>query len=105
MQWDVLRHLHREPDASLHDLAVLTFQTDQSMGELARRMVDRGLLERVPGPGRAVRHGLTAEGDRLRSAGAEVMAGVFDESLGVLSAEERETLHRLLIRANEGRPG
>src|SRR5512140_2943942 len=69
VQWDTLRHLHRHPDASLHDLARLTFQTDQSFGTLAARMVDRGLIERVPGPGRAVRHRMTAEGERVRAEG------------------------------------
>jgi DNA-binding MarR family transcriptional regulator len=71
VQWDTLRHLHRHPDASLHDLAVLTFQTDQSFGSLATRMADRGLIERVPGPGRAVRHRLTKEGARLHAAGCD----------------------------------
>jgi hypothetical protein len=28
------------------------------MGTLAARMIQRGLIERVPGPGRAVRHRL-----------------------------------------------
>ena len=32
-QWDMLRHLSQRPDASLHELAVLTFQTDQAAGE------------------------------------------------------------------------
>ena len=27
VQWDALRHLARNPDASLHDLARLTFQS------------------------------------------------------------------------------
>jgi DNA-binding MarR family transcriptional regulator len=66
VQWDALRHLHDNPEASLHDLAQLTFQTDQSFGTLATRMIDRGLIERVPGPGRAVRHRLTAKGQDLR---------------------------------------
>ena len=69
-QWDVLRHLHENPEASLHALAELTFQTDQSMGALATRMIDRGLLERRTGAGRAVRHRITAAGDRARVAGA-----------------------------------
>jgi hypothetical protein len=38
VQWDALRHLHGNPEASLHDLAGLTFQTDQSFGTLAGRM-------------------------------------------------------------------
>jgi DNA-binding MarR family transcriptional regulator len=99
VQWDVLRHLHREPDASLHALAMLTFQTDQSMGELARRMIERGLIERVVGPGRAVRHRLTAEGRRAFEEGAGVFDGVLEESVGVLTAKERATLHALLVKA------
>ncbi|BCY09158.1 MarR family winged helix-turn-helix transcriptional regulator [Actinoplanes sp. L3-i22] len=99
VQWDTLRHLHANPGASLHRLAELTFQTDQSMGELARRMVDRGLIERVEGPGRKVQHQLTTTGDDLRRAGGEAVDGVLTESLGQLSADERETLHQLLRKA------
>ncbi len=101
VQWDVLRHLDANPGASLHRLAELTFQTDQSMGELARRMADRGLIERVEGPGRKVEHQLTADGDELRRAGADTVDGVLAESLGHLTAAERETLHRLLLKAAE----
>ena len=99
VQWDVLRHLGRRPEASLHELAALTFQTDQSMGELARRMVDRGLLERVPGPGRVVRHRLTGEGERVRAAGAGIFEGVLAETVGTLSEAERTTLLELVVRA------
>jgi DNA-binding MarR family transcriptional regulator len=103
VQWDTLRHLHAIPGASLHRLAELTFQTDQSMGELARRMVDRGLIERIEGPGRKVQHQLTPAGDELRLAGAEAVDGVLAESLGRLSDGERETLHELLLKAAEPR--
>jgi DNA-binding MarR family transcriptional regulator len=99
VQWDVLRHLHAHPAASLHTLAELTFQTDQSMGELAKRMIDRGLLERAPGPGRAVRHRLTETGEQARAAGGEVVNGVLGESLGRLSPDELATLHALLVKA------
>lgn len=99
VQWDVLRHLANNPGASLHALAQLTFQTDQSMGELAGRMVARGLIERVDGPGRAVRHRLTAEGEHARAAGARVMDGVLADSLGRLAPDELTTLHRLLVKA------
>jgi DNA-binding MarR family transcriptional regulator len=102
VQWDTLRHVHAEPGASLHRLAELTFQTDQSMGELARRMVDNGLIERIEGPGRKVRHQLTPTGDELRRAGATAFDGVLAESLGRLSAGERETLHELLLKAAAG---
>jgi PPOX class probable F420-dependent enzyme len=104
VQWDVLRHLHGNPGASLHKLAELTFQTDQSMGELARRMVDRGLIARVEGPGRQVRHELTPAGDDVRLAGAEAVDGVLADSLGHLTEPDRETLHRLLLKAAGTRP-
>ncbi|MET7990777.1 MarR family transcriptional regulator [Amycolatopsis sp. NPDC005232] len=99
VQWDVLRHLHEQPDASLHTLAELTFQTDQSMGALAKRMIDRGLLKRVDGPGRATRHELTDEGKRAHEAGSIVLGAVLAESVGTLTEAERVVLHELLIKA------
>ena len=99
VQWDTLRHLHRQPDASLHDLAVLTFQTDQSFGSLATRMADRGLIERVPGPGRAVRHRLTKEGARLHAAGQDAVDAVFESSFRALAADELDQLGELLDAA------
>lgn len=101
VQWDTLRHLHANPGASLHRLAELTFQTDQSMGELARRMTDRGLIERVEGPGRAVRHQLTPAGDDLRRAGGDAVDSVLTETVGRLTTRERDTLHELLLKAAE----
>ncbi|WP_258950128.1 MarR family winged helix-turn-helix transcriptional regulator [Lentzea californiensis] len=95
-QWDTLRHLHRRPDASLHDLAVLTFQTDQSFGSLAVRMAERGLIERVPGPGRAVRHRLTEEGARLRAEGQALADGVVESSFSALSPAQLDQLGDLL---------
>jgi len=100
VQWDVLRHLAARPDASLHDLAVLTFQTDQSMGALAGRMVERGLLRRRDAPGRAVRHEVTEEGERARRGGAHVMDEVLSRSLGRLTPDELATLRRLLAKAD-----
>ncbi|RZS90867.1 DNA-binding MarR family transcriptional regulator [Motilibacter rhizosphaerae] len=101
VQWDVLRHLHAHPDASLHDLALLTFQTDQSFGTLAGRMVDRGLIERVPGPGRAVRHRITEAGEAVRAQGAERVASVAGRSFAGLDARELDQLGALLDRALE----
>ncbi|MEV5896396.1 MarR family winged helix-turn-helix transcriptional regulator [Nonomuraea fuscirosea] len=96
VQWDTLRHLRRNPDASLHDLAVLTFQTDQSFGSLATRMANRGLIERIPGPGRAVRHRLTEEGERLLVAGQELADGVLNASFQNLTEEQLDQLGDLL---------
>jgi DNA-binding MarR family transcriptional regulator len=102
VQWDVLRHLYREPDSSLHDLAVQTFQTDQSMGELAVRMIDHGLLARVDSPGRAVHHRLTVEGEAAYQTGSGVVDGVLAESIGTLTASERASLHTMLTKAASG---
>jgi DNA-binding MarR family transcriptional regulator len=96
VQWDTLRHLHRQPDASLHDLAVLTFQTDQSFGSLATRMADRGLIERIPGPGRAVKHQLTDKGARLRAEGQDIADAVVATSFAALSADQLDQLGQLL---------
>jgi DNA-binding MarR family transcriptional regulator len=104
VQWDTLRHLDNHPDASLHDLAVLTFQTDQSFGTLAARMVDRGLIERVPGPGRAVRHRLTEKGAELRAAGQELADVVVKASFNRLSAAQLNELGALLDVALESAP-
>lgn len=99
VQWDSLRHLHQHPNASLHDLAVLTFQTDQSFGSLAVRMADRGLIERVPGPGRAVRHRITSEGERIRAAGQKAVDGVFATSFQDLTPADLDQLGDLLDKA------
>lgn len=96
VQWDALRHLHQNPGASLHDLAQLTFQTDQAFGTLARRMINRGLIERVPGPGRAARHRLTDKGEDLRRRGEQVVDEVFAASFGPLTVAQRETFDELV---------
>jgi len=96
VQWDALRHIAENPGASLHDLARLTFQSDQAFGTLATRMVDRGLIERLGGPGRAVRHRLTERGERLRVEGQHVVEGVLAESLSPLTADELAQLDGLL---------
>jgi DNA-binding MarR family transcriptional regulator len=98
VQWDALRHLRQNPEASLHDLAQLTFQTDQSFGALAARMTERGLIERVPGPGRAVRHRLTAKGEQLRQAGDEIVGKVLTDSFAPLTPAQLETFDQLLRR-------
>ncbi len=96
VQWDALRHLDENPDASLHDLAQLTFQTDQSFGALAARMIDRGFIERRPGPGRAIRHRLTAKGATLRKEGDVVIDRVLTQSFAALGPSQLKTFDRLL---------
>jgi DNA-binding MarR family transcriptional regulator len=96
IQWDALRHLAENPDASLHELAMLTFQTDQSFGALAARLLSHGLIERIEGPGRAVHHRLTAKGSHVREAGAAIVDRVLVKSFAPLTAQQRETFDRLL---------
>lgn len=98
VQWDALRHLHEHPEASLHDLALLTFQTDQAFGALAARMVERGLIERAQGPGRIIHHSLTKEGERVRRVGADRLERVLEQSFSALSDRELAQLDRLLAK-------
>ena len=98
VQWDALRHLGHNPGASLHDLARLTFQTDQSFGALAGRMIDRGLIERIPGPGRAVRHRLTDKGLALRHAGGQIVDRVLVDSFAPLTPAQLASFDALLAQ-------
>lgn len=98
VQWDALRHLHERPGASLHEIAQRTFQTDQSMGALAHRMIARGLIERAPGPGRAVRHRLTGRGDEVRLHAQRTVDEVVARSLAPLNPEQLNTFDALLRR-------
>jgi DNA-binding MarR family transcriptional regulator len=98
VQWDALRHLKQNPAASLHRLAQLTFQTDQSFGALATRMIERGLIERIDGPGRAVRHRLTPKGEQVQRAGETVVGQVLADSFSPLSPQELATFDQLLTQ-------
>ena len=98
VQWDVLRHLHAEPDASGLRLAELTFQSAQAFGTLAVRMVERGMLAREQGPGRVVYHRLTPAGEQLRVAAQKHVDKVTRKSFAALSTSELEQLGALLAR-------
>jgi DNA-binding MarR family transcriptional regulator len=98
VQWDALRHLDENPGASLHDLALLTFQSDQSFGTLAGRMIHRGLIERLPGPGRAVRHRLTGKGRSLRQSGDAIVDHVLRQSFATLTPEQLSAFSELLTQ-------
>jgi DNA-binding MarR family transcriptional regulator len=85
VQWDALRHIDENPGASLHLLAELTYQSDQAFGTLAGRMVERGLIERVVAPGRAVQHRLTKEGVSQRLRGNELVVNTLASSFSSLT--------------------
>ncbi|HTK06559.1 MAG TPA: MarR family winged helix-turn-helix transcriptional regulator [Ktedonobacteraceae bacterium] len=106
VQWDALRAISRHPDASGHRLAQLTFQTDQSFGALANRLEAHGWIERISGPGKAIRHRLTLAGEAMLHEGGSVFQEVIAQSFAPLSPTERETLYGLLTRLlNEGGTG
>ena len=98
VQWDALKAIKRHPLSSSHDLAVATFQTDQAFGTLASRLVDRGLIERVAGPGRSVLHSLTPAGEDMLRLGHGVVNEVLAVSFAALSGADRKTLHALLLK-------
>ena len=98
VQWDALRKMEEHPGASLHDLARLTYQTDQAFGALAGRMITQGLIERIDGPGRAVRHRITDKGHQLRLAADDVVEDVLITSFSSLSAKELAAFDALLVK-------
>ncbi|WP_375389125.1 MarR family winged helix-turn-helix transcriptional regulator [uncultured Amnibacterium sp.] len=102
VQWDALRHLHANPGASLHDLAVLTFQTDQAFGTLATRLEERGLIRRVAGAGRAIRPELTSDGMRVFEEGREITRRVSAAAFAPLDDAERRALSDMLQRLLHG---
>ncbi len=105
VQWDALRHLAHHPDASLHDLAQRTFQSDQAFGTLARRMEERGLVERTSGPGRVVRLVMTDAGQELLEEGRELVDGVLGSTVGHLSQRQLDQLGDLLAQILDGVSG
>jgi DNA-binding MarR family transcriptional regulator len=102
VQWDALRAINQHPNASSHRLAQLTFQTDQSFGTLAGRLVARGLIDRVTGFGRALQHRLTPAGESLLSKGRTVVNEILSESFSPLSPAELDTFYDLLTRLLHG---
>ncbi|WP_193177262.1 MarR family winged helix-turn-helix transcriptional regulator [Oricola nitratireducens] len=97
-QWDALRAIHRNPGATSHALAEYTFQTDQSFGALAGRMLDKGLVSRVAGKGRAIHYELTDKGRDALQQGTRLSHDVLAKSFAPLSEEEREIFYSLLAR-------
>ena len=65
-------------------------------------MVARGLLEGVDGPGHAVHHKLMAKGVTAHGAGEGIFEGVLRETVGTLSAGERDMLFTVLGKARTG---
>jgi DNA-binding MarR family transcriptional regulator len=100
-QWDALRAIARNPDASARELARETFQGDQSFGTLANRLEAQGLIRRSPGRGRRIAHRLTPAGELTLAAGRDAVVEVLDESFSTLSEDERSMLLELLGRVGK----
>lgn len=98
VQWDALRALDQRPEATLHELAVSTFQSDQGFGTLAARMVERGLVTRTAGHGRAVHLVMTDRGRALLAQGHDVVDEVLARTLAPLSERQLHQLGGLLAR-------
>lgn len=102
VQWDALRAISLEPDATARQLAAATFQSEQSFGVMAAGMERRGLITRTPGAGRSIEHRLTPDGERLIPVGSAIADEVLATTIGAMPAEERDALGHLLGRALAG---
>ena len=61
-------------------------------------MVDRGLIERLEGPGRAVRHRITPKGLGIRQAGEELVDSVLTQSLADLTPAQLDAFDKTLAQ-------
>jgi len=98
-QWDALRAIDANPGVSAHVLAEETFQTDQAFGTLATRLIDKGLVERQQGMGRALVHTLTPKGRSVLERGWPIAQQAIEGAFGNFSEAERTQLLRLVRKA------
>lgn len=98
-QWDALRAIDNNPGASAHVLAEETFQTDQSFGTLATRLIEKGLVERCQGVGRALVHSLTPAGRNILEQGLGIARRINNDSFKSLTEAERAQLLALVRKA------
>jgi len=98
VQWNALREIERNPRCSQRHLAEKTFNSDQALGTLLKRMQAAGLIKCEPGIGRANVQKLTAKGRGLLTDGQKIMSEVTRRSFSPLADAERAELARLLGR-------
>ncbi|HLS19299.1 MAG TPA: MarR family transcriptional regulator [Paracoccaceae bacterium] len=97
-QWVILRRIAAHPGASAHALAQSAFQTDQAFGAITRRLIDRGLVIREQGKGRATAHRLSSEGERLLEQSEPIVRRVVREEFSGLDDDELEVFGDLLAK-------
>lgn len=102
-----LGHLARNPGLSYSELARRAGITPQSMQATLNALEARGAVERVTeaGRGRTAELRVTAEGDRLRHAARQVVAGVDAELRDRLGHGPVDELTRALRTFLPGPPG
>src|SRR5882672_11348107 len=89
---------------SLHSKAIIAhpLRGTRAVGTLLS--LRTGMIERVAGPGRAIRHRLTPRGEATLRKGHEVVGPVLESSFAALTSRQWEELCRLIGRAlPEGR--
>jgi DNA-binding MarR family transcriptional regulator len=96
VQWNALREIEQNPRCSQRHLAEKTFNSDQALGTLLKRMQAAGLIESEPGIGRANVQTLTAKGRERLNDGQKIMSEVTQRSFSPLTGAERDELARLL---------
>ncbi len=96
VQWDALRAIANAPGASGHELAVATFQSDQSFGTLATRLIAGGWVTRSSGRGRRLEYALTERGEEALDAGRGVASRMLPTLFAPLDERHRAALFEAL---------
>jgi DNA-binding MarR family transcriptional regulator len=93
-----LRQLRERPGASINELAALTFTHQSSVSVVVHRLVERGLVARLPASDDRRRHrfSLTAAGRRLLRRAPPAVQDRLIASIAALPAAERRALVRSL---------
>jgi DNA-binding MarR family transcriptional regulator len=104
VQWDVLRAIELRPSASGHDLAMATYQSDQTFGVTIRRMIANGLVERSTPKGRRFEYWITESGREVLDVGDQAAAAIFTAAFAPLDPAERGVLLNLLRRVSAASP-
>lgn len=99
-QYGVLALLQDGPVARQHELGAALGLDRTTTATLLRRLEDRGLVHRAPLPGnnRTLVLTLTADGERMRAAGAQRLQDAEAEFLGPLASADRDRLRASLDR-------